>query len=321
MRRRTVVLLAAGLATWQPLLAASNNPRIGLIGVGAQQANQRLVDALRDGLRTLGWNDGAVTLTERWAEEHAERLPSIASELISAGVDILITVGSTATLAATRATTSLPIVVVGVGNPLALGVVASLAHPGGNVTGLTLSSTTLVDGRLSLLRELLPDLQSLAVIVRHEPGLEQTLEDIRSRAGQMGIELVAFETTTGQTLQFAFMHLRNDHCDALYVASGPLGPAKRTEIIDFAAQSRLPGIYSYRIFTDNGGLMSYAVDDKDLFRRAAAFVDKILKGAKPADLPVEEPTKFELVVNLKTAKALGLTVPQSILAQANEVTE
>jgi putative ABC transport system substrate-binding protein len=320
MRRRTFVLLAAGLAAWEPLLAASNNPRIGLIGVGAQQANQRLVDALRDGLRTLGWNDGAMTLIERWAEEHGERLPSIASELISSGVDILITVGSTATLAATRATTSLPIVVVGVGNPLALGVVTSLAHPGGNVTGLTLSSTTLVHRRFSLLRELLPDLRRLAVIVRHEPGLEQTLEDIRSRAGRMGIELVAFETTTGQSLQFAFMHLRNDHCDALYVASGPLGPAKRTEIIDFAAQSHLPGIYSYRIFADNGGLMSYAVDDKDLFRRAATFVDKILKGAKPADLPVEEPTKFELVVNLKTAKALGLTVPQSILAQANEVT-
>jgi putative ABC transport system substrate-binding protein len=219
-----------------------------LIGGGAQQANQRLVDALRDGLRASGWNDGAITLIDRWAEEHGERLPSIASELISAGVDILITVGSTAALAATRATTSLPIVVVGVGNPLALGVVASLAHPGGNVTGLTLSSTTLVDGRLSLLRELLPDLQSLAVIVRHEPGLEQTLEDIRSRAGQMGIELVAFETTTGQTLQFAFMHLRNDHCDALYVASGPLAPlnARRssTSPHDLVSRASIPTEYS-----------------------------------------------------------------------------
>lgn len=319
MRRRTFVLLAGVAVAWAPVLAASN-PRIGLIELGAQQTNQRLLDALRDGLRTLGWNDGAMTLVARWAEDGG-RLPSVAKELISSGVDVLITVGSAATLAATRATASVPIIIVGVGDPVALGVVASLAHPGGNVTGLTMTSVALTDRRLSLLRELLPDLRRLAVIVRHEPGVDQTLADIRSGAGPMGIQLVEFETEAGQDLRLAFMHLQNDHCDALYVASGPLGPAKRSEIIDLAAKSRLPAIYAYRIFPDNGGLMSYAVNDKDLFRRAASFVDKILKGAKPADLPVEEPTKFELIVNLKTAKALGLAVPQSILAQANEVIE
>jgi putative ABC transport system substrate-binding protein len=147
------------------------------------------------------------------------------------------------------------------------------------------------------------------------------MDDIRSSAHNAGIELVEFEVGSGESLKRAFMHLENDRCDAIYMASGPLGPAKRTQIIELAAQARLPAIYPFRIFADNGGLMSYAVDERELFRGAAMFVDKILKGAQPGELPVQEPTKFELVINLQSAKALGLTVPPSLLAQADEVIE
>jgi len=318
-RRELVALLGAATAGASPL-AAAGIQRIGLTGLGTRQSNQPLLDALRDGLGALGWSGGSITIVDRWAEQ-GERLPDIASELIGSGVDVLVTAGTLATRSATRVTTSLPIVFVGVGDPLTLGVVGTLDHPGGNVTGLSLSSATLTGNRLSLLRELLPGLQRLGVIVRSEPGLERTLEDIRSNAHRMGIELFEFETTTGQALRLAFMHLQNDRCEAIYVASGPLGPAKRTEIIELAAQAHLPAIYPFRIFADNHGLMSYAVDERELFRRAATFVDKILKGAKPGDLPVEEPTKFELVINLQTAKVLGLTVPPSLLYRADEVIE
>jgi putative ABC transport system substrate-binding protein len=322
VRRRTIVLLAAGVGAataWGSAFAGADNPRVGFIGIGTRESNQHLLAAFRDGLRALEWTADSITVLDRWAEEQGERLPGIASELIDSRVDILVTIGTLATLATTRTTNSLPIIFVGVGNPHALRLMDSLAHPGGNVTGLSRHSTSLIGERFRLLRELIPGLRRVAVIVRSEPGLEQTLEDIRSNPHRMGIELVEFEVTTGETLKRAFMHLQNDRCGAIYVASGPLGPAKRAQIIEFAAQTHLPAIYSFRIFTDNRGLMSYAADDGDLFRRAATFVDKVLKGAQPGDLPVEEPTKFELVINLQTAKALGLTVPPSLLAQANEV--
>jgi putative ABC transport system substrate-binding protein len=324
MKRRAFLLFAAGFGVTTAsdvTLAAPDNPRIGFIGLGMRQSNQHLLDALRDGLRGLGWTDGSIAILDRWAEDQGERLPSIASELIGSGVDILVTAGTLATLATTKTTNSLPIVFVGVGDPQARGIVDSLAHPVGNATGLSLHSSSLIGERFSLLRELLPGLRRIAAIIRNEPGLEQSLQDIRGNAHQMGIELVVFGVATGETVKRAFMHLPNDRCDAIYVASGPLGPAKRSEIIELAAQVHLPAVYPFRIFTDNRGLMSYAVEEQELFRRAALFVDKILKGSKPGDLPVEEPTKFELVINLKTAKALGLTVPGSILQRADEIIE
>ena len=323
MRRRDFLLLAAGAATaWNPAVAASGNPRIGFIGAGSGVADQRFVDALRDGLRSLGWTDGGnLVLLDRWAEERTERLPGIAKELIGSAVDILVTAGTAATLAATSATATIPIVMVGVGDPVAIGAVDSLAQPGGNATGFSLCSIELIAKRLQLLKELIPSLHRVAIIVRNDPGLEQKLADIRSSADQMGLEHVELEATSGRTLSLAFTRLRNDRCDAIYVASGPLGPAKRSQIIALAAEFRIPVIYSFRIFSVAGGLMSFATDDNDLFRRAATFVDKILKGANPADLPIQQPAKFELVINLKTAKALGLTIPPSIRGRADEVIE
>src|SRR5215469_15912149 len=213
MKRRAFLSFAAGVGAamaWNVGLAGPDNPRVGLIGIGTHQSSQDLLDAFRDGLRPLGAGDGSITIVDRWAEGYGERLPSIASELIGSRVDILVTIGTPATLATIRTTTSLPIVFVGVGDPLASGIVDSLAHPGGNVTGLSLRSSGLIDTRLSLLRELLPGFRRLAVIVRNEPGVEQTLQDLRSGADRLGVKTVEFEATTGQSLRLAFMHMRND---------------------------------------------------------------------------------------------------------------
>ena len=323
MDRRNFLLLGAGtLLASRPALAARKLPRIGFIGPGSREMNQALLAAFRDGLDELGWADnGDLVILDRWAEERIDRLPQIAGELIGSGVDILVTAGTAATLAARSATATIPIVLIGVGDPVAAGVVSSLAQPDGNATGLSLSSSELTVKRLQLLRELVPSLSRIAVMVRDDPGLEQKLLEIRSDAGRMGLKLVEFTVTTGKTLELAFLWLRSDRYDALYLESGPLGPAKRAEIIALTAESRIPAIYPFRVFAAAGGLMSLAPDDNDLFRRAATFVDKLLNGAKPADLPVERPIKFELVINLKTAEALGLAIPQSLLARADEIIE
>jgi putative ABC transport system substrate-binding protein len=256
---------------------------------------------------------------DRRAEERAEQLPGIVKELIGSGAVVLVTAGTPATLAAKRAGAAIPIVLVGVDDPVALGVVASLAQPRGNVTGLSLSSSELIATRLQLLRELVPELRRVAVIVRGDPGIEQKLQDIRANAAQLKIEPLMLQAATGTALELSFSRLRSERCEAVYVASGPLGPAKRAQLITLAAESRLPAIYSFRVFPVDGGLMSYGADYRDLFGRAAGFVDKILKGAKPADLPVEPPRKFDLTVNLKTAGALGLEIPPRLLARADEV--
>ena len=239
----------------------------------------------------------------------------------SSGVGILVTAGTPATLAARRANATIPIVLVGVDDPVSLGVVESAEQPGGNVTGLSLTSSEVIAERLALLQQLVPGLHRLAVIVRDDPGLDQKLQDIRSNAQRKGIEALMLEATTARALELAFARLRADRSQAIYVASGPLGPVKRARVIALAADSRVPAIYSFRIFAIEGGLISFAPDYGDLFRRAAGFVDRIFKGANPAALPVEAPRKFNLTVNLETAKALGLTIPPAILATADEIIE
>jgi putative ABC transport system substrate-binding protein len=323
MRRRDLLLLAAGAAmTRNRALAESNTPRIGFVQVGLRQDNQGHLDAFRENLAALGWTDGSnIAVLDRWAEDRAERLPGIVEELIRSGVAILVTAGTPATLAAKRASATIPIVLVGVDDPVALGVVASLAQPRGNVTGLSLSSSEVIAKRFQLLQELVSGLRRVAVIVRGDPGIEQKLQDIRADATQMRIEPLMLQAGTGTALELAFARLRSERCEAVYVASGPLGPAKRAQLIALAADSRLPAIYSFRVFPVDGGLMSFGADYRDLFRRAAGFVDKILKGAKPSGLPVEPPRKFNLTVNLKTAGALGLTIPPTLLARADDVIE
>lgn len=320
MRRRDFLLLTATAMAWNPASAAVKTPEIGFIQPGSRQENQSLLSAFDDGLSAFGRTDGStIAILDRWADERTERLPGIVKELIGSGVAVLVTAGTAATLAATRASAAIPIVLVGVDDPVALGVVDSLARPGGNATGLSLTSSELIARRLQLLRELVFGLHHLAVIVREDAGLEQKLADIRIHARRMGIEVLVLEAATGKALELAFLRLRGERCEAIYVASGPLGPAKRARIIALAAEARLPAIYSFRVFPIDGGLMSFAVDYGDLFRRAAGFVGKILNGANPADLPVEPPRKFDLTVNLKTAKTLGLAVPPAILAAAEVI--
>jgi putative ABC transport system substrate-binding protein len=321
MRRREFLLLFGSTAmAWEPAAAEVKIPRIGFVQAGSQQENQSLLDAFRNGLSALGWTDGSnIAVLDRWAADRTEALPAMVKELIGSGVSILVTAGTPATLAAKRAGTTVPIVLVGVDDPVSVGVVESLGQPGGNATGLSLTSSEVITERLELLREFVPGLHRLAVIVRDDPGLDQKLQDIRSEAQRKGIEALMLEATTAKALELAFARLRADRCQAIYLASGPLGPVKRARMIALAADSRLPAIYSFRIFPIEGGLMSFAADYGDLFRRAAGFVDRILKGADPAAMPVEPPRKFDLTVNLKTAKALGLTIPPPILAGADEV--
>jgi putative ABC transport system substrate-binding protein len=316
------MLVLGGMMTAAGTLRAQQKamPVIGFLGTGL--ANALLLAPFRDQLSALGWTDGRnIAILDRWAEEHTERLPGIVKELIGSGVVVLVTAGTPATLAAKRANAAVSIVLVGVDDPVALGVAESLARPGGNATGLSLTSSEMIAKRLQLLQELLPGLRRLGVIVRKDPGLEQKLQDIRSDAERMKIEVWLLEAATGTALELAFARLRGERCEAVYVASGPLGPAKRAQIIALAAESRLPAIYSFRVFPLAGGLMSFGADYGDLFSRAAGFADRILKGADPAALPIEPPRKFNLVVNLNTAKALGLTVPPSILSRADEVIE
>ena len=316
MRRRDLLLLAASTAMTQNLaLAEPDIPRIGFVQVGSRQDNRDLFDAFRESLSALGWTDGSnVAVLDRWAGERTELLPGIINELIASGVAVLVTAGTPATLAAKRASATVPIVLVGVDDP-----VTSLAQPRGNITGLSLTSSELIATRLQLLRELVPRLRRVAVIVRGDPGIEQKLQDIRGNAERMKIKPLMLEATTGTALGLSFARLSSERSEAIYVVSGPLGPAKRAQLIALAAEFRLPAIYPFRVFPVDGGLISFGADHRDLFRRAAGFVDKLLKGAKPADLPVEPPRKFDLAVNLKTAGALGLEIPPTILARADEV--
>jgi len=323
MTRRGFMLLAGATAiVSNPAAAEVKSPRIGFIQAGSRLENQSLLDAFRANLSAHGWTDGSnVAVLDRWAEERTDQLPAIIKELIGSDITALVTAGTPATLAAKRASATLPIVFVGVDDPVSVGVVESLGQPGGNATGLSLTSSEVITERLELLRELVPGLHRLAVIVRDDPGLDQKLQDIRSDAQRKGIEALMLEATTAKALELAFARLRGDRSEAVYVASGPFGPVKRARTIALAAEARLPAMYSFRIFPVDGGLMSFAADYVDLFRRAAGFVDKILKGGKPAAMPVEPPRKFDLTVNLKTAKALGLTIPPTMLAAADEVIE
>ena len=323
MKRRDLLLLPAAAAIARnPALAAVETPRIGFVEVGSRQENRSLLDAFRETLSALGWTDGSnIAIVERSAGERTEQLPGIIEKLIASGIAVLVTVGSPATLAAARASADTPIVLVGVDDPVGLGVVQSLGQPGGNITGFSLSSTELIAQRLRLLQELVPGLRRLAVIVRADPGLEQKLQDIRRNAAEIGIEPLMLEAATGTALRLTFARLRAERSEALYVASGPLGPVKRAQLIALAFEARLPAIYSFRIFPLEGGLMSFSADYGDLFRRAAGYVAKILTGTKPVDLPIEPPRKFALTINLKTAGALGLEIPSAILARADEVIE
>ncbi len=330
MRPRTswiILTLAFGLLA-APLAAeaqqAAKIPRIGYL-VPNLAASPHQHEAFRQGLRDLGYLEGRNLVIEyRNAEGKLERLPALAAELVALKVDVIVAApGTLPALAAKQATRTLPTVFIGVGDPVTSGFVTSLARPGGNLTGLSALTPELVGKWLELLKQAVPGVSRVAVL--WQPGAvgERTEKDLLKEADvaaqALGVRLQFVEARGPADVDRAFLDMTRARAGALTVLSTPMFGSERRRLVELAAKNRLPTVYSFREFVDAGGLMSYGPDLADMFRRAATYVDKILKGAKPADLPVEQPTRFELVINLKTAKALGLTIPQSVLIRADEV--
>jgi len=293
-------------------------PRVGYLALGSPTSSARYEGVLRQGLRELGYVEGQnMTLDPRYAEDRYDRLPTLAAELLRLDVDLFITEGIAAR-AARDATSTIPIVMATVGDPIGSGLVASLARPGGNVTGFVLTSPGLSAKRLDLLKEAFPGLSRVAAL--WDPSsAPASLSDTQTTAQALRLELHVLEIRSRDDLAGAFEATRSAHADGLISLGGGLLINARRQIVDFAAGQRLAAMFPQREYTDDGGLMAYGPNVANNYLRAATYVDKILKGAKPADLPVEQPTTFDFVINLKTAQALGLTIPQAVLAQTTEV--
>lgn len=294
-------------------------PRIGFLSPG--NATSSPTDAFRQGLRELGYADGQNLVVEyRWADGDTARLPALAAELVRLRVDVLVAANNPAVLAARQATSTIPIVFAASSDPVGAGLVASLAHPGGNVTGLSLVTPELSGKRLQLLRETLPRLSRVALLWdAGHVGMADRVKETEAAARQLGVTLRVEWVKDLAGLDLAFTALTQARPDAFLTTVEPFTGDHRQRIVTFAAQQRLPAMYEERDFVDAGGLMAYGPSVAANYRRAATYVDKILKGTKPADLPIEQPTRFELVINLRTAKALGLKIPESILVRADEV--
>jgi putative ABC transport system substrate-binding protein len=312
-------LLAATLAgEAQP---AGKVYRVGFLGNSTAALEANLVGPFREGLRELGYVEGRNILIEyRWAEGKYERFSALIAELIALKVDVIVTAGTPASLAVKKATTSIPLVMVAVGDPVATGLVASLARPGGNITGLTSIAEELEGKRLELLREVVPKISHVAVFWNPvNPVFKRALAELQAAAAILRMKVLSLGVRTKEEIEDAFAAIVREQPGALLVLADRLFLYHRARIMDFAAKHRLPGVHAYRELVESGGLMSYGPSYAGMHRRAAYYVDKILKGAKPADLPIEQPTKFELVINLKTARALGLTIPPPLLQRADEV--
>jgi putative ABC transport system substrate-binding protein len=298
-------------------------PRIGYLDAVSRSFGAARSEAFRQGLRALGYVEGKNIVTEyRYAEGKRGRLPALAEELVRLKVDVIITAGASATRAAKKATSTIPIVMAQDSDPVGKGVVASLARPGGNITGLSTLAPEISAKQLDLLKEIIPGLSRVAVLgTSTRPGNAQTLIEVERAAQAIGVKVLYLDVLDPKNIETAFGAARKERADAVLVLAGRKLVTRRTQIVELAANSRLTAVYPFPVYVEAGGLMSYGVRRTDLFRRAATYVDKILKGAKPAELPVERPTKFELVINLKTAKALGITFPPSILLRATKVIE
>ncbi len=328
MERRTFLVMIAGGLLTAPLAAEAQQPgkvyRIGWLASTPPTTPEalRVWEAFTQGLRDLGYVEGKNILIERrYSEGRFERLPELAAELVRLKVDLIVASAAPEARAAKQATLTIPIVMVAAGEAVEVGLVASLARPGGNVTGLTQMLPELTGKRLELLKEIVPKLSRVAILWNSaNPAKVPDWKGTQVAARTLGIALYPAEVRGPDDFERAFNAMSREKLDALMTLDDPLTTRYRTQIVDFAAKKRLPAVYGVSLFVaDADGLMSYGTHYPDLFRRAAAYVDKILKGAKPADLPIEQPTKFELVINLKTAKALGLTIPPSLLLRADEV--
>ena len=295
--------------------------RIGFLGNSTATLEANLVGPFREGLRDLGYVEGRNVLIEyRWAEGKYERFPALIGELIAQKVEVIVAAGTPATLAVKKATTSVPLVMIAVGDPVGTGIVPSLSQPGGNITGLTSISTEMDGKRLELLREVLPSVSHIAVLWNAASPLQVLAEkQVQAAAQGLRIKVLSLGVRTEEEIKNAFAVMARERPDAFLVLADRLLLHHRARIMDFAVQQRLPGVHAYRELVEAGGLMSYGPSYADMHRRGAYFVNRILKGTKPADLPVERPATFDLVINLKAAKALGLTIPQSVLLRTTEV--
>src|SRR5882724_7663625 len=325
MRRREFITLLGGAATW-PLAAhaqqAAKLPTIGFLVAGTPSSHGQWVAAFVRRLHELGWIEGrTVAIEYRWAEGRTERFDEIAAEFVRRKVDVIVTSATAPVVAAKQATSVIPIVFAAAGDPVASGLVASLARPGGNITGLSIQQTDVAAKRLELLREVVPGLRRLAILANvGSPAVVLDMREVQAAARTLGLEVITSEIRRGEDIVPAFEAL-NGRAEALYVVIDPLVNTHRIRINTLAMAARLPTVHGSREYVEAGGLMSYGPNFPALFQRAAEYVDKILRGAKPADIPVEQPTKFDLIINLTTAKALRLEVPPSLLARADDVIE
>ena len=327
MRRRDFLTLAGGIVASSVTARAQQREgkihRIGYLGTGTDAPS--LLGAFRQGLRELAWVEGEnIVIDYRFAEGELHRLPGLADELVRLKVEVIVASPTPAALAAKNATATIPVVGIGFDNPVENGLIASLAHPDGNVTGLAYSAGPEIFGKdLELLREVTPEARHVALLSNPASGLNQTLmiKNVASAARSLGMNLLLVEARRPDEFEAAFATMAKERVGAVLVQGDPMFGIHRARLADLAVQNRLPSMYTNRPFVEAGGLMSYAPSFTEVWRRAATYVDKILRGAKPADLPVEQPTKFELVINAKTAKMLGLIMPPSLLARADAVIE
>jgi len=324
-RRAFLVVLGSGVLA-APLAARAQQSarvtRIGWLSAGSATTFASRLAAFRRGLRDLGHADDSILIDERWADGREERLPALAAELVRLRPAVIVSVGTPATLAAKQATDAIPIVMIAVGDPVGSGLVASLARPGGNITGVSNLAAELSGKLLDLLRDAVPGLTRVGILqIPANPVHAVYWAEIQVAAERLGIRVVAFDVRRPEDFETAFAAMVRQQLAAALVLPDPLNLIHRVRIAELALGHRLPTMFAIRDYAEAGGLMSYGPSSADLYRRAPTYVDKILRGARPADLPVEQPTKFDLVVNLKTARTLGLTIPPLLLARANEVIE
>jgi putative ABC transport system substrate-binding protein len=326
MRRRDFMVLVIGGTTMSPLSIHAQQSRkisrIGLLLPGTPASFSLRTKAFLDGLRELGHVEGKTIAIEwKWGQDQVETLSELAAELVRSDVDVIVTGGTAAAKALKAATQQIPIVVAIIGDPVAAGLVENLARPNGNLTGFSIVAPELGGKRLELLKEIVPNVSSVSVLLNvKNPQSQIELKEMRSAARAMGLQLYLSEISTEVGLEDAFAAM-NKAVQALVVLTDPILFSQRKLTVDLANSHRLPAMYFFQGFVEDGGLMSYGPSDADLFRRAAGYVDRILKGAKPGDLPIEQPTKFELFINLKAAATLGISIPDSFLLRADKVIE
>jgi putative ABC transport system substrate-binding protein len=325
MRRRTFIAGLSSAAAW-PVVARGQQvakpPTIGFFGPVAASIDNLQISAFLERLRALGWIEGrTVAMEYRWAEGHADRHAEIAAELVRQKVDVIVTYSTATVIALKRATSVIPILFVSATDPVGNGLVESLARPGGNITGLSNQSADSVGKRLEILREVVPILRQLTIVCNvGAPNAVREMEEVQAAAQAFGLNVAIMDIRRPDDIAPAFGAI-SSRTDALYVVMDPIVSTNRTQINTLAVRARLPTMYVFRELVEAGGLLSYGPNQVDQFRRAAELVDKILRGTKPAEIPVEQPTKFDFVINMRTAKALSLNLPQTLLARADEVIE